>query len=269
VDAVYVATPPCAHKEYCLLAARARKPVYVEKPMAMSAHECDEMVDACRAAGVPLFVAYYRRALPRFLAIKDAIDRGEIGDVRAVTVLLARPLEAPAAPLSWRVDPATAGGGHFVDLAAHTLDFLDFVLGPIARADGHAVNQAGRYAAEDIVVSTMVFESGARGSGTWCFSGTGNVDRTEILGTGGRVTFATFDSLPVVIETGEGARELVIPHPPHVQQPLIQTIVDELNGRGICPSTGETAARTTRIMEGLLRGYYKTQDARSKTQDGN
>ena len=67
VDAVYVATPPSSHLEYALLAARAGKPVYVEKPMARDHAECVAMVDGCRAAGVPLFVAYYRRALPRFL----------------------------------------------------------------------------------------------------------------------------------------------------------------------------------------------------------
>jgi predicted dehydrogenase len=59
VDAVYIATPPAFHKPYTLAAAKAGKPVYVEKPMAMNAEECRDMVDACAQAGVPLFVAYY------------------------------------------------------------------------------------------------------------------------------------------------------------------------------------------------------------------
>jgi predicted dehydrogenase len=66
VDAVYVATPPSSHKRYALLAIAAGKPVYVEKPFAMNAAECEEIVAAGRAANVPVFVAYYRRALPRF-----------------------------------------------------------------------------------------------------------------------------------------------------------------------------------------------------------
>lgn len=65
VDAVYIATPPHAHKDYTLKVAAAGKPVYVEKPMALNAQECREMVEACRSAGVPLFVAYYRRAQPQ------------------------------------------------------------------------------------------------------------------------------------------------------------------------------------------------------------
>src|SRR5690606_690197 len=65
VDAVYVATPPSSHAHYTRLAAQAGKPVYVEKPMARTAAEAEAMLRACQQAGVPLFVAYYRRALPR------------------------------------------------------------------------------------------------------------------------------------------------------------------------------------------------------------
>ena len=71
VDAVYVATPPDSHRDYVLRVARAGKPVYVEKPMARTARECEDMISACDEAGVGLFVAYYRRAMPRFLTVKE------------------------------------------------------------------------------------------------------------------------------------------------------------------------------------------------------
>ena len=61
IDAVYVATTPETHRDYVLRCAAAGKPVLVEKPMAMSGTECDDMIAACRRAGVPLWVAYYRR----------------------------------------------------------------------------------------------------------------------------------------------------------------------------------------------------------------
>jgi predicted dehydrogenase len=259
VDAIYVATPPHAHKEYALLSAQAGKPVYVEKPMARDAGECQAMIDGCRAAGVPLFVAYYRRALPRFLEVKRLIDDGAIGDVRAVTITLYRAYEPPAGAVPWRVDPAVAGGGLFVDLASHTLDLLDHLLGPIARVSGGAANQGRLYAAEDIVSAALEFESGVRGTGLWCFTAFGDVDRVEILGTRGRITFATFNDLPVTLETASGTDTLRIPHPAHIQQPLIQTIVNELTGAGAstCPSTGDSAIRTTRVMDTLLRHYYE------------
>ena len=173
VDAIYIATPPAAHKAYTLLSAQARKPIYVEKPMALNFEECQVMLQTCRAATVPLFVAYYRRALPRFLKVKELIDAHSIGEVRFIKVTLYQPLapeELNPLTLPWRVIPEVAGGGHFIDLASHMLDFLDYVFGPIHSVQGFATNQAHRYPAEDIVTGTFMFESGVHGVGTWCFT---------------------------------------------------------------------------------------------------
>ena len=255
VDAVYVATPPSSHLEYTLLAARAGKPVYVEKPMARSFAECRAMIEGCRDAGVPLFVAYYRRALDRFLEIRRLIHSGAIGDVRCVSVLMTKPPgkdEVPGAKLPWRVLPEISGGGHFVDLGSHMLDFLDFALGRIVNAHGTAENQAGRYPAEDMVTAQFTFESGVQGTGTWCFSAAERVDRTEIVGSAGTISYATFGDSPIIVATANGISEVRVDVPRHIQQPLIQTVVDELNGRGHCPSTGESGARTSWVMDRML-----------------
>ncbi|MET0503849.1 MAG: Gfo/Idh/MocA family oxidoreductase, partial [Luteibacter sp.] len=82
VDAVYVATPPSSHREIALMAIAAGKPVYVEKPMAIDHNECAAIVEAGRAAGVPVFVAYYRRMLPRFRRIARLLEEGAIGTPR-------------------------------------------------------------------------------------------------------------------------------------------------------------------------------------------
>lgn len=252
VDAVYIATPPSSHREYTLLVASAGKPVYVEKPMALSHAECLEMVAVCRTAGVPLFVAYYRRAQERFLKVKSLIDAGAIGAVRFVSVMLYQPVqpeELDSAHLPWRVIPEIAGGGKFVDLASHQLDLLDFVLGPIRSAHGFASNQAGLYRAEDIVTASFVFESGVQGIGAWCFTAFDEADRMEVIGSHGGISFPTFGAGPICLTDAGGTHEFAIPYPQHVQQPLIQSIVDELSGRGRCPSTGETAARTSWVMD--------------------
>lgn len=255
VDAVYIATPPSSHKEYTLLSARAGKPVYVEKPMALNFEECREMIDACRDAGVPLFVAYYRRALSRFLKIKELLDQQAIGQVRLVNITFHQPLrpdELDPDNLPWRVIPDIAGGGRFVDLASHMLDFLDYVLGPIRSAEGFAANQAGKFPAEDIVSGAFVFESGVLGAGAWCFTSFDELDRTEIVGDQGKITYSTFDAHPIILTTNDGRTEFSIDYPPHVQQPLIQTVVDALNRIGDCPSTGESAARTSWVMDRML-----------------
>ncbi len=258
VDAIYIATPPSSHKEYTLLSAQAGKPVYVEKPMALNFGECQVMIEACQTAGVPLFVAYYRRALSRFLKIKELLDSQAIGAVRFVTITLYQPLrpdELDPQNLPWRVIPEIAGGGRFVDLASHMLDYLDYILGPIRAVKGFASNQAGKFPAEDIVSSTFLFASGVHGTGTWCFSGFDEVDLTEIVGSEGKISFSTFDDAPVVLTTNEGVTEFTIDYPAHIQQPLIQTVVDDLNGSGHCPSTGESASRTNWVMDQMLQGY--------------
>jgi len=259
VDAVYVATPPSSHKSYALLSAQAGKPVYVEKPMALNFAECEEMIWGCRTARVPLFVAYYRRALERFQKIKELIDSNAVGEVRFVSLTLYKP-PAPedfqTDTLPWRVLPEVAGGGYFVDLASHMLDFLDCLFGPIRDVRGFASNQARRYPAEDIVTATFVFESGVQGNGTWCFTGFDQCDRTEIVGAEGRITYSTFDARPVTLKTAAGQTEFACDYPAHVQQPLIQTVVNELNGKGTCPSKGESAARTSWVMDRMLRGSH-------------
>jgi predicted dehydrogenase len=255
VDAIYIATPPAEHKMYTLLSAQAGKPIYVEKPMALNFEECQVMLQACRAATVPLFVAYYRRSLPRFLKVKQLMDANSIGEVRFINVTFCRPLapeELNPLTLPWRVIPEVAGGGHFVDLASHMLDFLDHVFGPIQSVQGFATNQARRYPAEDMVTGTFMFESGIHGVGTWCFTGCDRRDVTEIVGSQGKITYSTFDSQPIILTTGKGRVEFSYDDPPHIQQPLIQTVVNALNGVGICPSTGESAARTSWVMDQML-----------------
>jgi predicted dehydrogenase len=258
IDAVYIATPPSAHKEYTLLTARAGKPVYVEKPMAINTEECRIMIDACKNAGIPLFVAYYRRALSRFLKIKELIDTRTIGTVRFVNIIFYQPHAVPASGLPWRVQPKISGGGLFVDLASHMLDFLDFVFGPIESVHGFASNQQELYPAEDIVSGTFTFQSHVQGTGTWCFSGFQKFDCTEIVGERGKISFSTFDAQPIRLTTPSGVTEFSIEYPPHIQQPLIQIVVDELNGMGKSPSTGETALRTTWVMEQMMKNYYQS-----------
>lgn len=258
VDAVYIATPPSSHKEYTLMSAGVGKPVYVEKPMALNFAECQEMVQACQAAAVPLFVAYYRRALTRFLKIKELVDMQIIGEVRSVEITLHQrpPFEQQhGQDLPWRVDPKISGGGYFVDLAAHMLDFLDYVFGPIDQVQGFASNHGGYYPAEDIVTGTFLTASGIHGVGTWCFAAYDRVDQTEIHGSKGKIAYSTFDDRPIVLTTDAGIQEFAYDYPAHVQQPLIQQVVDALNGVGICASTGESAARTTWVIEQMLKTY--------------
>ena len=260
IDAVYIATLTDTHRDYTLRCAAAGKPVYVEKPMALDPAQCVEMIDACKAAGVPLWVGYYRRALPRFLAVRDLLAEGAIGAVRAVNVRqvqrtpTAERLRDPG--IAWRID-AKRGGGIFFESVGHTFDILDFLLGPITQVRGFADNQAGFYPTEDVVAGSFRFESGAYGSGVWCYAGDRDEEHNEIIGSRGTLRFSTFTPVPIVLSRGDKMESFAVDDPPHVHQPLIQSIVDELNGQGRCPSTGASALRTARVLDVILAEFHQ------------
>ncbi|CCH01439.1 oxidoreductase domain protein [Fibrella aestuarina BUZ 2] len=260
VNAVYVATPPDSHADYTIRALRAGKPVYVEKPMALNAVECGAMNRISRETGVPLFVAFYRRALPYFLKVKELVDSGAIGPIRHVSTQLNWPpadRELGLAPqANWRVTPAVSGGGLFHDLAAHQFDFLEFLLGPIQTARGFARNQAGLYEADDMVVAAFTFASGVVGTGSWCFTVNPEqrLEQTTLVGARGTITFSFFENFVITVTTRSGTEILTVPFPDHVQQPLIESVVAALQGRGTCPSTGETGLRASLILDWITAG---------------
>jgi predicted dehydrogenase len=254
VDAVYIATPPDTHARYALAVAAAGKPAYVEKPMARHGPECDRMVEAFSRASLPLFVAFYRRRLPVFVKVKELIDSGALGRLTRASYRLAEShhLKGPM----WRVDAAVAGAGHFLDVGSHALDLLDFFLGPLTHVEGNASNVASDYAVEDTVSLRFLAAGGVRGSMECDFASATRDDTMRITGTDGEATFCVFRSALLHVEGVAGATDFDLPYPPHVGQPLIQSIVDDLLGRGRCPSTGESARRTSRVMDQVLDAYY-------------
>ena len=260
VDAVYVATPPGSHLEYSLACAEAGKPCYVEKPMARNFGECAIMVEAFRQAGVPLFVAYYRRALPRFLKIKAILDSGVLGTLRYVALAQdkrAEPEDSDPLRRPWRLTPELSGGGLLLDVGSHTLDLLDFLFGPVEEVDGYAANRAGLYGPEDFVSGSFRFRSGLAGTGRWCFCSPVDREFVEVVGDRGLLRFSVYGNEPLRLECGGTAENIEAPNPVHIQQPLIRTIVEQLTGRGECPSTGESGSRTSRVMDRLLEGYRR------------
>jgi len=254
VDAVYIATPPSSHAAYVLQAAAAGKPVYVEKPLALDRAEGAAMVAACATAGVPLFVAYYRRAQPRFEFVRARLADGSIGVPTLVQAELHQPPPADPARAGWRWDPAVGGDGLLLDLGSHGLDLLDHWLGPIADVRGYATTRLPWSRVADEVVGAFRFAGGAHGVASWGFAGTTRRDRIAIVGSAGRISVPLFADGPVRITDRHGATlEHAIAQPAHVQEPLIAAIVDELLGRGgPCPSTGVSALRTQSVLDALL-----------------
>lgn len=254
IDAVYIATPPHSHLHYALKVAAAGKPCCVEKPMAPSHAECLQMLAAFEAAQQPLFVAYYRRSLPRFEQVRHWLAEGRIGTPRHVHWQLAR---TPGADdlqgrYRWRTDARIAPGGYFDDLASHGLNLFAHFFGEVAQVAGSSRNQQGLYSARDAVAACWCYRSGVTGSGSWHFGSFERADRVEITGSAGKIVFSVFEEQPLVLSTASGSTELFIANPPHIQQYHVANLLAHLRGTARHPSCGDSAAQTAWMMDAIL-----------------
>lgn len=254
VDAVYIATPPDSHMHYALKVAEAGKPCCIEKPMARNYQECLQVFNAFEQRGIPLFIAYYRRTLPRFLKIKSWLDDKTIGSVRHINWTLH---QAPTGldlskEYNWRTDIRIAPGGYFDDLASHGIDLFCYLLDEIAVASGVKSNLQELYSAPDAIAGTWLHKSGVSGAGSWNF-GAGDLDRAEIFGSEGKISFSVFHDNPIVLETKNEMTELYIDHPDPIQLPHVEGMKRALFDNNYKhPSSGNSAMHTSWVMDRIL-----------------
>ncbi|WP_298154986.1 Gfo/Idh/MocA family oxidoreductase [Flavobacterium sp.] len=256
VDAVYIATPPDTHLFYALKVAAAGKTCCIEKPMACNYNECLAICDAFEKQNVPLFVAYYRRSLPRFQHIKTLLDSGAIGEVRSVHWQLSKPASEKdrSGGYNWRTDAKIAPGGYFDDLASHGLDLFVYLFGAVRQVHGIGTNQQQLYSAKDALAGCWLHSSGVTGSGTWNFGSYTREDHVAITGSAGSIAFSVFDELPIVLRQADQSQEFSIPHPENIQLFHVQNMREFLVHGIPHPSTGRTAAHTSWIMDQIIGG---------------
>ena len=226
VTAVYIATPPSSHATFAIMAMKAGKPAYIEKPLAASYEDC------LRVNRISVLTVQIRFAVPpRELDYKSGKE------------------------LPWRLQPEVAGGGgYFYDLAAHQIDLLQYWFGPIVEAEGFCQNMAGLYRVEDTFNACFRFSNGLTGSASWCFVAheSARRDRISIVGTKGKIVFSVFDYEPIVLDTERGQEQIVVPNPPHVQMGLIEKVVRHLRGMEKCDCDSLSATPTNWVMDRIL-----------------
>ncbi len=254
LDAVYIATPPDSHLDYGLAVARAGKVCCIEKPLAPSFSESKALTNAFDDLLLPLFVAYYRRSLPRFLQIKDWIDKQKIGRVCSINWLFCKPPNEfdLTKKKNWRTESQIARGGYFDDLASHGFDLFAFLLGDFTAASGSAVRQRKRYTAFDTVAAQWKHEHGVVGSGSWSFNAFSRHDEVTIIGESGCIRFSVFAETPIELENQEGVLRVDIEHPETIQQGHVDDIHLSLMQGRPARSTGQTALQSAWVMEQIL-----------------
>lgn len=259
VNAIYIATPPSSHATFAIMAMKAGKPVYVEKPLAASYEDCARINRVSEQTGIPCFVAYYRRYLPYFQKVKKILTNGTIGTVTNVQIRFSIPPRdldySSSQHLPWRLQPDIAGGGgYFYDLAPHQLDLLQEFFGVIVKAHGYCANRAHLYTAEDTISACFLFENGLPGSGSWCFVGhqSAKEDRIEVVGEKGSLSFSVYNYDPIQLITSEGITNITIPNPSYVQLPIIKSVIEDLQGIGVCTCTSISATPVNWVMDRIL-----------------
>ncbi len=285
VDAVYIASPPSTHLEYALSVCASGKPCLLEKPMGRSSAEAREMTEAFAKRGIPLFVSYYRRYLPKFLKVKEILESGRLGPIVAVHYRC----DGPGKTKPWKFNPRISGGGIFYDIGGHVLDLLDFWFGPLDLIGGEAANFSRTHDTEDTV--SMLFRARDRviGTASWNFLAAKGGDLMEIEGVDGRIRLscANYES-PCTLERhvmDDGSDDLLSRQKikntarrfagkpkktksrtvterfefssiPYQHQPLVQSVVDGILAGTGCEAASRSNMNTSEIIDSVLSDYY-------------
>lgn len=258
IDAVYIATPPGLHYEQALACMEAGKPVYLEKPFARNYREARALTEAFEKKGIPLYIGHYRRALPRFLKIKELLERHCIGKVLSVEFQLNRIFSKNEAETTWLYNPVLSGGGKFYDIAPHTIDIINFLFGDITEAEGTAVNYGGECPLENLVTMTFRTEKQVKGSLKFCCVAEEKSDRMLVTGTEGTMEFSVHGKQDLIVRNLEGnvTQEIEIADPVTVEQPMVQTVVEDLLGKGHCLSKAKDVLVTYKVIDQVLDEFY-------------
>ncbi len=249
VSAIYIATPPAYHEEYTLQAFAAGKPVYVEKPMALDSAEAFRMNQASRKHSCKLSVAHYRRAQPKFLKILQLIQEKHLGDLISAEITFKQSYQ-PGVEYTWRTKPSVSGGGLFHDLAPHQLDLMLYFFGLPLSVRGTSLNRANLYDADDYASTEIIFKENITVKGSWDFNARleDEKDLCEIRGTKGMIRFSVFSDMTELV-TGEETSALVFDHLPHVQQPMIEQVVNYFLGNAPNPCSADEGLEVMKMMD--------------------
>lgn len=259
VNAIYISTPPNFHKEMVLKAIEAKKPAYVEKPLALNYKEALEIKRASEEKNVPVFVAYYRRGQEKFITIKNIIESGEIGNIKTISLvhnMAVEKNELSRDTLPWRLIPSITLGGKIVDMDTHVIDIVQFLIGDISEVRGFAINTGNYYDVEDTGV--MIFKIGdILATANWCYVADKTEEKLTIVGDKGRIETTGLFAGDVKVERDGEIKNLSFKEPEHAAMPFIQQVVNELIGKEKSNADLDSAINNVRVIDKLLKDYRK------------
>ncbi len=259
IDAVVICAETNQHEELVLAAARARKHLFVEKPLGFAGADAARMCRAITKAGVRFQTGYFMRGAPIHQFLKQAVDQGWFG-----TITRARHSNCHAGSLKgwfdtqwrWMADPEIAGCGAYGDLGTHSLDILMWLFGDVRRATASIRPVTGRYGACDESGEGLIeFSNGVRATLAAGWVDVADPVRLQISGTEGHAVVINnqlfFQSSRVPSADGKLPWSQLPAEWPHA----FELFLEALNGKPDMPlvTPAEAAARSA-VMEALYRG---------------
>lgn len=255
VDAVYIATPVYLHAPQTIAAAEAGKHVLCEKPMAMNASECDEMIAACEANGVKLGIAYYRRFYPVLARVRELLASGEIGRPVVAQINSFEYVDiAVDDPRHWFLEKAKNGGGPMMDFGCHRLEVVTNLFGRVARMSSLTANVEWKdREVEDTAVATLEFESGPVATVTVTHGAIEPQDTLNIFGTLGSLHIPVLNRGDVRIVSKNAERIESHPNGPNTDEPLIADFADAILNDRKPAIGGDTGREIARLMDEIYK----------------
>jgi len=270
VAAAFVLTPPNTHLELVSRLAAAGKHVLLEKPLEVDATKAEQVVDACRAAGVRLGVMLQHRMRPASIAMKQRVDAGSLGEMTCASVDMRwwRPQSYYDEP--GRGTRSRDGGGVLLTQAIHTLDNYLHIVGVPAQVVAFANTSAvHRMECEDVVAAALRYASGAVAAlNATVAAYPGFPERIEYCGTLGTATLAGgqldvhyLDGRSETIGTaqmlGGGANPMAFSH--HAHMAVIEDFLDAVDSGREPGIDGASVLPVQRLIDTLLESAATRQ----------
>lgn len=251
IDAVYIITPNALHKDQAIQVAKAGKHVISEKPMALNAKEGQQMIDACKKAGVHLLVGYRLHFEPKTLEVVRMRKDGELGRIRFFQGLSGFRIGDPT---QWRLNKALAGGGSMMDIGIYSINGARYMVGEepvwVTAEEVKTDPQKFREGVDETILFQLGFPSGAVAS---CLStyNMNNLDRFFLDGDNGFAELQPATGYgPIKGRTNKG--ELDLPHVTHQTVQMEEMAAIILDGKKpLLPVDGEEGLRDLKIIDAI------------------
>lgn len=256
VDAVYIATPVYLHAPQTIAAAEAGKHVLCEKPMAMNAAECDEMIAACEASGVKLGIAYYRRFYPVLARVRELLASGELGRPVVAQINSFEYVDMAADdPRHWFLEKAKNGGGPMMDFGCHRLEVLTNLFGSVRRLSALTANVEWKEReVEDSAVATLEFENGPVATVTVTHGAREPQDTLDIYFTSGSIHIPVLNRGDIRIVSADGERIESHPNGANTDEPLIADLANAVLDDREPSITGANGREIARLIDEIYAG---------------